>query len=220
MIINSLNMNNNTLLLTNLYVALKAKPLAILAGPVNSGKEALVEKLAHALSGKEIGRLQLHVLTGHPWWAIGSSLQALADIQTRYTSEMVLDIFEEAQLPQNSGTAFIVCFARISPSELQNFFTDLAFQIQNDRVMRLGDVHLDKPTPFPSNLFIIGTMDTDEYCWWDTDLLLMTTVIQTGKYQQPRNPPAGKTVPINAKELITSIRDPNIAYKQLKHHRL
>jgi hypothetical protein len=209
-------MNNNQLLLTNLFVALKAKPLAILAGPVNSGKEGLVEKLAGALSSKEVDRLQLHTLTGHPWWATASSLQGLAEIQTRYTSEMVLDIFEEARLPQNSDTAFIVCFARISQAELQNFFTDLAFQLMNDRIMRIGDVHLDKPIPFPSNLFIIGTMDIDEYCWWDTDLMSKASVIQTGNYSLPDSLFTGKKVSINVQELATPIRDTNLAYKRVK----
>jgi len=36
--------------IVNFYVALKSKPLAILAGPAQSGKIALVKSLAHVLT--------------------------------------------------------------------------------------------------------------------------------------------------------------------------
>jgi hypothetical protein len=158
-------MNKDKILLANLFIALKTKPLAILAGPEKSGKEALVEKLAYALSGRSKNKLQFQMLTGYPWWAKGGNVANLVEIQTRFTSEKMMDIFEEVQRPQNCDKAFLVCFVRISAAELQNFFVDLAFQIQNNRIMRLGDNHLDSPVIFPSNFFIIGTMDTDEFRW-------------------------------------------------------
>ncbi len=210
-------MNIDKMLLANLFIALKTKPLAILAGPEESGKEVLVEKLAKTLSGRGKKKLQLKMLTGHPWWAKGDNLSGLIEIQTRLTSEMVMRIFEEVQQPQNSDKAFLVCFARISPAELQNFFADLAFQIQNNRIMRLGDIHLDEPVPFPNNLFIIGTMDTDEYRWWDVDLLSKASVIQTGKYYNlPQSITPSKAASNNVRELMSPIRDPNTAYKRLK----
>ncbi len=211
-------MNIDKMLLANLLIALKTKPLAILAGPEMSGKEVLVEKLAKTLSGRGKKKLQFKMLTGHPWWAKGDNLAGLVEIQTRLTSEMVMRIFEEVQQPQNCDKAFLVCFARISPAELQNFFVDLAFQIQNNRIMRLGDIHLDEPAAFPNNLFVIGTMDTDEYRWWDADLLSKTSVIQMGKcYNLPPSFTPSKAASNNVRELMSRIRDPNTAYKRLKY---
>ena len=209
-------MNTDKILLANLFIALKTKPLAILAGPEASGKEVLVEKLVSILSGRGKNKLQLQKLTGHPWWARGDNLAGLVEIQTRFTSEKVMSIFEEVQQSQNSDQAFLICFARISPAELQNFFTDLAFQIHNNRIMRLSDVHFTEPVPFPSNLFIIGTMDTDGNRWHEPDLLSKASVIQTGKYNLSLSTPPRKVSSINVRDLISPIREPNLAYKRLK----
>jgi hypothetical protein len=51
--------------------------------------------------------------------------------------------------------------------------------------MRFGDVHFIEPIPFPPNLFLIGTMDTERFDWWDSDLLANTIVIQTAKMTLP-----------------------------------
>src|SRR4030067_714707 len=57
--------------IANFYVALKSKPLAILTGPAQSGKIALVQCLAHTLMGADCGgrddRMQCQVMVGHPW---------------------------------------------------------------------------------------------------------------------------------------------------------
>lgn len=208
-------MNIHKNLITDLYIALKTKPLAILAGTKDAGKEVLVEKLTQALSTQGIDKLQFQTLTGHAWWATGN-MNSFVEIQTRFTFDKVVSIFEEVQLPQNSDKAFLVCLAHISPAEIQTFFADLAFQIQNNRIMRLGDIHFGEPVAFPKNLFIIGTMDTDEYRWWDTDLLSKTSVIQTGKYDFSQYIAEDTTMSINVPELISPIRDSNMAYKRLK----
>jgi hypothetical protein len=209
-------MNIDEILLINFYITLKAKPLAVLAGPEDSGKEALVEKLVSVLSGRGKNKLQLQMLTGHPWWARGDNLAGLVEIQTRFTSEKVMSIFEEVQQPQNCDQAFLICFARISPAELQNFFTDLAFQIRNNRIMRLGDIHFNEPVAFPNNLFITGTMDTDEYHWYEPDLLSKASVIQTGNYNLSQSITLGKAASISVRELMSPIREPNMAYQRLK----
>lgn len=190
--------------------------MAILAGPENSGKEALVEKLADTLSGRSKNKVQLQMLTGHPWWAKGDNLVGLVEFQTRLTFEMVVRIFEEAQRPQNCDKVFLVCFARISPAELQNFFTDLAFQIRNNRIMRLGDVHFNEPFAFPNNVSIIGTMNMDDYHWWNADLLSQASIIQVEKHDLLQITTSGKTGMINMQELLAPIRDSSTAYKRLK----
>jgi hypothetical protein len=163
--------------LANFYVALKSKPLAILAGRANTGKTGLVQCLAQSLMGQDCLRIQM--INGHPWWAEGcKDIANNTGLHERFVTEKMLSIIEEASQPENAQRVFISCLIQISPAELLSFFTDVAFQIQHGQLMRIGDAHLSEPIPFPSNLFIVGTMDTLNFDWWENDLLLSTTVIQ------------------------------------------
>lgn len=162
---------------TNFYIALKSKPLAILAGPELSGKIAMVKCLARVLMGGDC--LQCQMLKGHPWSAAkGGNVAFFTEIHTRYNSEKLLCLIEEAWRPENVNKVFLACLTRISPAELEEFFTAIAFPLQHGHLMRFGDVHFSEPVPFPPNLFMIGTMDTSFFDWWDSDLLSSTTVIQ------------------------------------------
>lgn len=164
--------------IANLYVALKSKPLAVITGPAQSGKIALVRGLAQSLV--EPGSLRVQMLTGHPWWAEGSDgIAEHTRLHARFSTEKILSIIEEAGQPDNTHQVFIVCLTHISPAELLSFFTDVAFQLRHGQIMKLGDTHFSEPIPFPPNLRIIGTMDTPTFDWWDNDLLLSTTVIQS-----------------------------------------
>ena len=170
--------------LANFYVALKSKPLAILTGPVQSGKIALVQCLAHTLMGGDCQQCQ--VMVGHPW-SFGNSenLTLFIEAQMRCNTEKLLGLIEEARRPENTHKVYMACITRISPAELLSFFTEVSYQLRHGQLMRLGDVHFSVPIPFPPNLFLIGTMDTERFDWWDSDLLANTTVIQTAKMSLP-----------------------------------
>jgi len=166
----------NEAALVNFYVALKSKPLVILTGPGGSGKIAAVKCLARILMG-DCARCQL--MAGHPWtFERSENLAMFSEVHTRYTTEKLLWLIEEAWLPENMQRVFIACLTRISPAEVLSFFTEVAAQLRHDQLMRLGDVHFPEPIPFPPNLFLIGTMDRLHFDWWDHDLLSMTTVVQ------------------------------------------
>jgi 5-methylcytosine-specific restriction protein B len=145
--------------IANFYVALKSKPLTVLVGPPLSGKEAMAQCLAQMFNDQD--RLHIQLLTGHPWWA-GRDDQAASHtrLHTRFLTEKILAFIEEASQPGNTRLVFIACLIRMSPAELLSFFTDVAFQLQHGRIMRLGDTHFSEPIPFPTNLRIVGTMDT------------------------------------------------------------
>ncbi|MBP1608449.1 MAG: hypothetical protein H6Q04_684 [Acidobacteria bacterium] len=161
----------------NLYVALKSKPLVLLAGPPESGKQALVQCVSQFLSGG--GCEQYQAITGHPWWANrGDNLTLLTDLHSRFLTEKLFAILEEATLPENRDRMFVACLMHLSPAELLTFFREVAFQLRNGQIMRLGEAHLSAPIPYPYNLFLIGTMDTANFRWWDADFLAKTTVIQ------------------------------------------
>ncbi len=163
--------------ITNFYVALKSKPLAILAGPEQSGKIALVESFAHVLTGGDCLRCQM--MLGHPRWASRSPNVALfTEVQTRWNTSKILALLEQAWEPESAAQVHIACLTRITPAELLGFFSDVAAQLRHGRVMQWPSIHLTEPIPYPPNLFLIGTMDTLRFDWWDSDLLSMTTVIQ------------------------------------------
>jgi len=163
--------------IVNLYVALKSKPLAILTGIAQSGKVALVRILAQALIGDDPFRCQM--MMGHAWWAGQTGNVALfTDMLTRLNSDKILNLIEEAGRPQNAHRVYIACLTRISPAELIGFFSELACQLQHGQLMRLPSIHLTEPIAYPSNLLLIGTMDTGRFDWDDADLLAQTTVVQ------------------------------------------
>ncbi len=161
------------------YVALKHRPMAILAGPVGSGKTALVSCLANFLESSD--SLSRKVVSGHAWYAGGSRGPAstvLIDMHARMITEKLLSILEEASQLENAQQVFVVGLTHISPTELRSFFAEVAFQIQHHRIMRLGEAHLSSPVLFPPNLLLIGTMDTAKFDWWDEDLLSGATVVE------------------------------------------
>ncbi|HLB48063.1 MAG TPA: hypothetical protein VJL59_13740 [Anaerolineales bacterium] len=163
--------------IVNFYVALKSKPLAILIGPAQSGKIALVQSLAQVLTGGDPLRCQMMV--GHAWWAGASREVALfTEAQTRFNTDKILALIEEAWKPENVNRVFLACLTRISPAELMGFFSEVAFQLRHGQIMRLPTTHLSEPIPYPPNLFLVGTMDTTRLDESDEDLLSMTTIIQ------------------------------------------
>lgn len=166
----------NEAALVNFYVALKSKPMVILTGLRGSGKIAAVQCMSQILMGD---CAQCQLMVGHPWeFGKSENLAMFTEVHTRYNTEKLLWLMEEAWRPENAQRVFIACLTRISPGELLSFFTEVASQLRHGQLMSLGDVHFSEPIPFPPNLFLIGTMDTPHFDWWDRDLLLKTTIVQ------------------------------------------
>ncbi len=162
--------------IVNLYVALKSKPIAILTGLAETGKIALVRALTQTLVGDDPFRCQM--MSGHAWWAGQTGNVALfTDMQTRLNASKVMNLIEEAGRPENARRVYVACLTRISPAELIGFFSEVACQLRYGQIMQLPGVHLTEPIPYPSNLLLIGTMDTPRSDWNDADLLAKTTII-------------------------------------------
>lgn len=209
--------------LTNFYVALKSKPLAILVSPYKNGDNNLVQSLAQSLVGRDFLRIQM--ISGHPWWAQGCDDMARSTgLHERYLTEKVLAIIEEASQPQNAEKVFIACLKQISPAEVLSFFTEVAYQLQHGQIMRIGDTHLPTPIRYPQNLFLVGTMDSQAFEWWDNDLLLNATVIQWSYTSSPEyNTPEWGYPMADAEFLRSCIRNRDLAFQKmvpiLKKHR-
>ena len=210
----------NPIAVINFYVALKSKPLTILAGPEQSGKIALIWSLAQVLTGGN--RLQCQMMVGHAWWAERSSDVSFgARTQTRFNTEKIFALIEEALQPANSQRVYLACLTHISPAEFTGYFSEVAFQLRHGELMRLPGHHLTEPIPYPPNLLIVGTMDTSRPGWPDADLHSQTTVIRwpaietesTGRNSQ------AQALPGSEREFLRScIRSEQAA--RLKLHRI
>ena len=199
----------------NLYVALKHRPMAIVAGPVGTGKAALVRCLATLLAGGN--GLQIQVLSGHAWYAgVSPCSTVLIGMHNRLITEKLLVVIDEALQPENAQRVFVVGLLHISPAELLSFFTQVAYQVQHGRIMRIGDAHLSAPIPFPPNLLLIGTLDTEDFFWWDEDLLSGATVIEWTANVSAQQPVAAVDSRNLSRELIhSSVRSNQEACEKL-----
>ena len=186
--------NDDRIATINFYASLKSKPVAILTGPTNSGKLAFVQCFARSLVSDFAH--QCKTMIGHPYWASGSQNVALfTQIQTRFNTEMLLCLIEEAWQPGNSDRLFIACMSRISPAEVEDYFSRVAFQLDHGELMCLPYAHFSEPIPFPPNLLIVGTMDATQFKWWDGNLLSHTSVLSWPEGREIANPQPG---PISA----------------------
>ena len=160
----------------NLYVALKSKPLAILVGPVNSGKVEVVQTVANMLTGGDTARF--HSLVGHAWRAGQSgNVGRFTEAQERLNAGAIIDLMTEAWRTENARRVLIACLARISPAEVAGLFSEVSFQLRHGQIMQLPGIHLTRPMPYPPNLLLIGTLDADYFELPDPDVLEMATVI-------------------------------------------
>jgi hypothetical protein len=82
--------------------------------------------------------------------------------------------------------------------------------------MRIGDAHLSTPVPFPSNLLLIGTMDTTEFDWWDEDLLSGATIIEWQADMMLPDSTAASEIHLPSGDFLPSgLRDKHKAYEKL-----
>ncbi len=150
----------------NFYVALKSRPFLLLAAPAQTGKVALVHSLAQVLASGTVG--QFHTMVGHARWASRSrNVSQFVEAQVRFNVSKLLVLIEEAVRPENHDRLYIACLTGISPAELHALFSVPGWQMWPEM----------EPIPYPPNLRLIGTMDTDHFRWWSPDLLSNTAIM-------------------------------------------
>jgi hypothetical protein len=202
---------------SNFLVALKSKPLIILTGPPESAKETLVDGFSTVLIGSD--PYQYQTMVGHPWWASQTrDIATYTQTQSRFNTLKLETMIEEARISENQDRFFIAELIKISPGELHEYFTEMAFQLKHGQLMRLPTSHFSEPVPFPLNLSIVGTMDTIKFDWLDRDLLSQATIIDCAPVKSASVIPHGDLTrdPICEKILIqSSIRDPQKAFRKL-----
>ncbi|HLF87954.1 MAG TPA: hypothetical protein VI451_03350 [Anaerolineales bacterium] len=200
---------------TNLYVSLKSKPLALLVGPKDEPKEAFLRLFSAELTGQS--PYQCQTMAGHAWWATRTdNVARFTQAQTALNEEKIAALLSEALQAQNAHEVFIACLMKISPAELEGCFSTLARLIQGRRVIPLPGNYYWPPFPCPPNLLIVGTMDAGLFPGYEADLLTQTTVI-TGAFCETPEP---FSLPLISREpekhtLSAWIRDEASAYARL-----
>jgi len=205
--------------IVNFYVALKSRPLTILAGTRSSGKELLVANLTRLLTRDA---WQSQTMLGHAWWAEGTENAALfTEVQVRLNSSKILTMIEQASLPENADRVFIGWLKRIGPAELAGFFTELAFELQRKQLVQLPSFRLAEPIACPPNFSLIGTIDTLPSGWSNGDLISETMIIPwpAAVVRQPTGRRAvGPILPAAESVFLRScIRREEAAFDKLHH---
>ncbi|MDT8304912.1 MAG: hypothetical protein RRC07_03155 [Anaerolineae bacterium] len=158
----------------NFFVSLKSCPLIILAGPPGSGKIALARLAAHLLAGDE----RRASMVGHARWAAGSPNSAmLVEAQARLSKNVLFGLIERAWEPDHAHRPFVACLERISPAELDPFFTPAGLDLLYRQFLGWRETEGLPLLPLPPNLTLLATMDTDRFRWWDLSLCNATHVV-------------------------------------------
>jgi hypothetical protein len=159
-------------------------------------------------------------MLGHPWWANESANLALfTRAQTLFNTQKLHYLIEEAWLPENSHRLFIGCLTHISAGELISIFASLSQQLSDEPYIPSGQTAFLLHAPWPPNLLLIGTMDTDHYDWWDSDLVSKTSVFlwQAGERAMDACAVTGKSLPsLEEVFLQSNIRQEGLAYQKLR----
>ncbi len=164
-------------LLIHLYVTLKSSSLLILHGPAGSGKSAAVESLTRILVSNNPEQYQ--PMVGHAWWAERSgNVALLTEAQVRLNTGKIMLLRNQASLPQNANRLYFAYLNGISPAEISGFFSDMAFQIQHDRLMCLPAAHFATPVSYPSNLILLGTMNSSASHWLDDNYYSVGSAVE------------------------------------------
>ena len=147
--------------LEKIRVLLEDKKQVIFQGPPGTGKTYIAQALAETLAGSE-GRVTL--VQFHPDYAYEQFIQGYrprslpsGQITWEIRNGTLLQAAERAQ--KELGSAHYLVIDEINRGNLAKVFGELYFLLEyRDRAMRLQ--YSDQPFSLPSNLYIIGTMNT------------------------------------------------------------
>ena len=141
--------------LTAFFAALLAKPFVILAGLSGSGKTRLAQALARWL-----GAPYALVAVG-PDWTTRDPLLGYPDAldPSRYVSTPALELLRSANQRPDQPHFLILDELNLSPVE--RYGADLLSSMESGEPIFLGGTPPES-LPWPSNLFLIGTVNIDE----------------------------------------------------------
>ena len=200
-----------------LYVALKSKPMALLYGPVRSGKLDAARAIASHLAGPGSSRIQ--EMVGHAWWASGLEGGAVfTGAQERLNREKILALMEEAGRDRSAGAVYVALLSRISPAEWNDLAT-LAFHLDRGYVPGGIDHRALRRLRVSPRFLLIATADAPAPPPWDVHLLRKTSLLPwTTRHRLEGYPPTPESLCVVEQKsfLETAIRAPRSALRRLR----
>lgn len=162
-------------LIENFYLSLKSKPFVILAGTSGTGKTKLVKLFAEAI-GARTGK-EYKMVAVRPDWSDSSDLFGHVNLNGKFVAGEILDFIKEAS--ENPEKPYILCLDEMNLARVEYYFSDFLSIIEtreykengiisdclvskekygtdNEAVSKYGELQ------FPSNLYIVGTVNMDE----------------------------------------------------------
>lgn len=177
-----------------LYVSLKSRPISLLFGREDSGKQAAADRVIHLLTGHEKQCSQY--MSGHAWWAAGSgNMGMLTESQRRFNIDKFEAVLSEAGRPSKRRKVYFACMRQISPAEWAGMLAPLAFQWNKGYLIRLDTLHFSRPRPFPGNFRCLATMDGTHLPLPGAEFLAGLTILNWRFPLPDPGPSSGRTSP-------------------------
>lgn len=151
----------------NLFLSLKTKPFVILSGISGTGKTKIVQWLAESVGATEKnGRFTL--IPVRPDWNDGSDLLGYEDIKGEFRPGPLTKVVLEAE--QNPEYPYFVLLDEMNLARVEYYFSDVLSVMEsrrweNGKIVSsnlLSKEVARREVTFPSNVYIIGTVNMDE----------------------------------------------------------
>lgn len=147
------------LVIRNYYIALKAKPFAILTGLSGTGKTRLTRLLSDAITGGTNNQYLL--LAVRPDWHDSTPLLGYQNILSdRYISTPFLEILHRAAQNENRERAFFICLDEMNLARVEHYFAEVLSAMETEEQQIL--LYEGRSTVLSPNLFLTGSVNMDE----------------------------------------------------------
>jgi len=149
----------------NYYISLQTKPFVLLSGLSGTGKTRLSSLFAEALTGA--AEAQYRLLPVRPDWADSAPLLGYLNLlaeggdgRGRFVSTPFLDFLQRAARPENAHRAYFLCLDEMNLARVEHYFAEVLSAMETpNRELLLPD---GRAVRLPANLFLTGTLNTDE----------------------------------------------------------
>ena len=146
------------LLVRSAFLSLQSKPLLWLLGRNGVGKTRLTNLIANAVTGNA---RQYRLLPVRPDWHDSTPLLGYVNaLAGQYVRTPFLDFLIEAAQPKNADLAYFLCLDEMNLARIEHYFAEVLSAIETpQRTLTLPN---GQTLDIPRNLFVMGTLNSDE----------------------------------------------------------